>query len=389
MPKSILVDLPAVRQSAELNSAPVPLLERLEAYLNRSAGFVLLMPAVLLIASLAIFPLFISLYISLARLKFIKGGFELKFVGLANYAKLLVGLDREHFVGRLASPGWIGWSSYALLVCLLGWLFLNYWQRGAVQASGVVWRLLGCGISLLIGWYTVHTLAPNGRPGTLIVTMIFVFGGVAAQFLAGLGLAILCAQHFSGRRFFRVVFLLPMMITPVGIGYMFRMLADTSKGPLKPLWVMLGLENTSWVQSAWGARAAVMVGDFWQWTPFMFIVLLAALESQSVEEVEAAVVDGATFWQIFRHITIPAILPVSSTVVLIRMIEAFKIIDLPNILTNGGPGTATESVTLHAYSLWRRLDIGGSAAVGYLLLVLVTFFAVSYANFIRPRHTVE
>ena len=179
------------------------------------------------------------------------------------------------------------------------------------------------------------------------------------------------------------------MITPVGIGYMFRMLADTSKGPLKPLWVMLGLENTSWVQSAWGARAAVMVGDFWQWTPFMFIVLLAALESQSVEEVEAAVVDGATFWQIFRHITIPAILPVSSTVVLIRMIEAFKIIDLPNILTNGGPGTATESVTLHAYSLWRRLDIGGSAAVGYLLLVLVTFFAVSYANFIRPRHTVE
>ena len=167
------------------------------------------------------------------------------------------------------------------------------------------------------------------------------------------------------------------------------MLADTSKGPLKPLWAVLGLANTSWVQNAWGARAAVMLGDFWQWTPFMFIVMLAALESQPIEEVEAAVVDGATKWEIFRNITFPAILPVSTTVVLIRMIEAFKIIDLPNILTNGGPGTATESVTLHAYSLWRRMDIGGSASVGYLLLLLVTFFAVSYANLIRPSRTNE
>lgn len=366
-----------------------PFLQRLSARLDRDAGFVFLMPSVLLIASLAIFPLFISLYISLARIKFIKGGFELEFVGFANYKKLLVGLDREHFLGRLASPEWVGWLSYALLVYFLGWLFLNYWRHGVVQASGVVWRLVGCGTMLVIGWYVVHSLTTSGRPGTLVVTLIYVFGGVAAQFFMGLGLAILCAQHFRGRRFFRVVFLLPMMITPVGVGYMFRMLADTSKGPLKPLWAVLGLANTSWVQNAWGARAAVMLGDFWQWTPFMFIVMLAALESQPIEEVEAAVVDGATKWEIFRNITFPAILPVSTTVVLIRMIEAFKIIDLPNILTNGGPGTATESVTLHAYSLWRRMDIGGSASVGYLLLLLVTFFAVSYANLIRPSRTNE
>jgi multiple sugar transport system permease protein len=117
----------------------------------------------------------------------------------------------------------------------------------------------------------------------------------------------------------------------------------------------------------------------------MFIVLLAALESLPTEPVEAAIVDGATSWQIFRYITIPAILPVSSTLVLIRMIEAFKIIDLPNVLTNGGPGTATESLTLHAYSIWRALDIGGSAAVAYLLLFAVTFFGVAYANLVRAR----
>jgi len=117
----------------------------------------------------------------------------------------------------------------------------------------------------------------------------------------------------------------------------------------------------------------------------MFIVLLAALESQSVEPIEAAIVDGANGWQIFRYITFPALLPVSTTLILIRMIEAFKIVDLPNVLTNGGPGTATESLTLHAYSIWRTLDIGGSAAVAYLLLIVVTVIGVAYANLIRQR----
>jgi multiple sugar transport system permease protein len=139
------------------------------------------------------------------------------------------------------------------------------------------------------------------------------------------------------------------------------------------------------VTNPWGARIAVMIGDVWQWTPFLFIVLLAALESQSIEPIEAAVVDGASRWQIFRSITFPQLLPVTSTIVLIRVIEAFKIVDLPNVLTNGGPGTATESLTLHAYTIWRALDFGGSAAVAYLLLFVVTFVGVSYVNFVRQR----
>jgi multiple sugar transport system permease protein len=130
-----------------------------------------------------------------------------------------------------------------------------------------------------------------------------------------------------------------------------------------------------------------MIGDVWQWTPFMFIVLLAALEAQDREVVEAAHVDGASRWQAFRYITLPAILPVSTTIVLIRMIEAFKIIDLPNILTNGGPGTATESLTLEAFFDWRTLNLGRSAAVAYLLLILVTIVAVTYVNLVRRRVT--
>src|SRR5207245_7103735 len=122
-------------------------------------------------------------------------------------------------------------------------------------------------------------------------------------------------------------------------------------------------------------------------SPFLLIVLLAALDSQPTEPIEAAVVDGASRWQIFRQITFPALLPVTTTIVLIRMIEAFKIVDLPNILTNGGPGTATESLTLHAYTIWRSLDIGGSAAVAYMLLFVVTFVGITYVNLFRRRGT--
>ncbi len=178
------------------------------------------------------------------------------------------------------------------------------------------------------------------------------------------------------------------MITPVGIAYMFRMLTDTSKGPFTPIWQAMGLADFSWVNNAWGARTAILIADIWQWTPFMFIVLVAALESQPVEPIEAATVDGANSWQIFRNITWPAILPVSMTLILIRLIEAFKIVDLPNVMTNGGPGTATQSLTYHAFINWRALNIGASAAVAYMLLFLVTFFAMIFVNLIRQR-TVE
>lgn len=117
----------------------------------------------------------------------------------------------------------------------------------------------------------------------------------------------------------------------------------------------------------------------------MFIVLLAALEGQSVELIDAAKVDGANAWKTFLYITLPQILPVSSTLILIRMIEAFKIIDLPNILTNGGPGTATESLTLQAFFNWRALNLGGSAAIAYTLLFLVTFIGITYVNLVRRR----
>ena len=230
-------------------------------------------------------------------------------------------------------------------------------------------------------WLIGHTLfADGGRPGSVVVTIVFVVAGVLLQFAFGLGLAYLVTLGLPGQRFFRVVLLLPMTITPVGVAYMFRMMMDTDKGPLEPIFAALGLENLSWATSAWGARAAVIIGDTWQWTPFMFIVLLAALEGQDLEPIEAATMDGANRWQILRYITMPAIFPVALTIILLRLIEAFKIIDLPNVLTSGGPGTATESLTLQSYFHWRSLDLGISAATANSLMVLVTIIAVIYVH---------
>jgi len=376
-----------MRSEASVRSVPLVLAWRrpLAARLDQHPGAVFILPAVLVILAFSIFPLLASLYVSLTRLSFAEGGVELKFVGLDNYLKLLVGIDRTHFLG--VTPGLTVASAIVLAVIYagLGFLLVRYIRGPGRTAVGLVGRLLVAFVAGAFAWLLVSTLLTTGRPGTLVVTIIYVTVDVAVQYVLALGLALLVVQRLPGRRFFRVVFLLPMMITPVGVAYLFRMLTDTSKGPLYPLWNHFGLSDVSWVTNPWGARLAVMIGDIWQWTPFIFIVLLAALESVPEELLEAGVVDGANRWQLFKSITFPAILPATTTVVLIRIIEAFKIVDLPNVLTNGGPGTATESLTLHAYTIWRALDIGGSAAVAYMLVFVVTFVGISYVNLFRRR----
>jgi len=353
--------------------------------LDRVASGVFILPAVVVILAFSIFPLLTSLYVSLSRLGFSQGGVELKFVGFDNYRKLLFGIDSPHFLGVAGPLTPIGIAVLIAIYGLFAYLLYRYAVGPNRTLGGLFGRVVATAIAGTFVWLIVNTILTSGRPGTLVVTIVYVAVDVAVQYLLGLGLALLVVQHLPGRRFFRVVFLLPMMITPVGVAYLFRMLADTSKGPLYPLWAHFGLTDVSWVTNPWGARLAVMIGDIWQWTPFIFIVLLAAIETLPHELTEAAVVDGATRLQVFWRITFPQILPATTTVVLIRIIEGFKIVDLPNVLTNGGPGTATESLTLHAYTIWRALDIGGSAAVAYMLLIVVTFVGIAYVNLFRSR----
>lgn len=352
---------------------------------DSSVRLVLLLPTILIVLFLSIFPLIVSLFLSFARVNFARGGVEINFVGFSNYQKLLFGSQQRHLIGKLGDLSPLGWLVF---LALTG--FLLYWFYTEIRSNGLKPRVLtlrAIAVSFASGllWITMSTLSGDGLPGTMVVTLIFVFAGVFFQYVIGLGLAMLLVQQLPGKRFFRVVFLLPMMITPVGIAFLFRMLTDTHVGPFAPVWVSLGLQNFSFVESAADARFAVLIGDIWQWTPFMFIILLAALEGTSRDQLEAALVDGANRIQIFRFVILPQIAPVSLTLILIRLIEAFKIIDIPRILTGGGPGTATESLTLHAYIEWRSPNLGGSSAVSYLLLILVTFIALMFVNVVRQQ----
>ena len=353
-----------------------------------AARWLFIWPAVILILVLSLFPLVASLALSVSKLVFAPGGVDLDFIGISNYQELLFGLERSHFLGVLRTPNPLGWAILAGTVVLAGAAWIRALRSGRVRPVGLVLRLVG-GVFLFgfVGLLVQTLLADGGRPGAVVVTLIFVFAGIVLQYGLGLGLAMLAVQQVPLRRFFRILFLIPLTITPVGVGYMFLMMTDTSKGPLEPLWVALGLRDFTWVTDPWLARIAVVIGDTWQWAPFVFIVLLAALESLDQEVREAALVDGASRWQSFRHITVPALLPVSTTIILIRIIEGFKIIDMPNILLGGGPGTATESMTLEAYIDWNTLNLGRSAAIAYLLLILVSIVATVYVSFVRRRVT--
>lgn len=353
-------------------------------WVDRHSGRIMVLPAVVILLCFAIFPLIVSAYLSLSRFKLAPGGFILNFVGFYNFQRLIFGAQQYHLLGTFKPFGPVEWALLAITVAAI---LYGLWRYATTRFTvmGFIGRLISAAFALGVVLLVLATYVAGGIPGTLPNTLFYVFAGVSLQFLLGLGLALLCAKPIRGRNFFRVLFFVPLMVTPVGIAYIFRMLADMQKGPFAPVAQFLGVGEWSWAIDPWWARVMVIFGDTWQWTPFIFIVLLAGIENQPREQVEAAHLDGASAFQIFRDITWPAIAPIAATVVLIRLIEAFKIIDIPNVLTAGGPGLATESLTLHSFIAWRTQDLGGSASVGYILLFVSTITCVSFFNYIVQR----
>jgi multiple sugar transport system permease protein len=350
-------------------------------WLDRHSRHVFIAPAIVMIVIFAIFPTVASLIIAVSRIKLTGGGYTIRFVGLQNFYKQFIGTEQIHFLGRLTAPSPVGWMVTAIVVGACLWWLYRY-IRNDFSVIGLIGRLISAGMAIGIAFMVSATALSGTLWGTLGTTLFIVFLGCALQFAIGLGLAVLCSQPIWGRSFFRIVFFVPLMITPLGVGYAFRMIADTTKGPFAPFWQWIGLGDFAWVADPWAARLFIVVGDSWQWIPFIFVVMLAALETVPRDYIEAAHVDGAGSWQIFREITWPQIVPVAATVMLIRVIEAFKIVDLPNIMTSGGPGIATESMTLHAFFSWRANDYGQSGAVAYLLLFVTVVICASFFNYV-------
>jgi len=374
MSRSDVIDQPGV------SPAGYPVGESWVEWFDRHSRTFFIAPAVTLILIFAIFPTFYSIVFALSRVRFTGDGLKFRFVWFQNFVRQFAGNDQVHFLGKMGPMGVIGAVFFvAVTATVLWWLYRSLKITSWV---GMLGRLISASMAIFIAFIISTTLLIGNPIGTLLTTLFYVFIGCALQFAIGTGLAFLCSQPIAGKTFFRVVFFIPLMVTPLGVGYAMKMVADITKGPFEPILRVLGIENWVWSADPWSARLVMMICDSWQWIPFIFICMLAALENVPRDHVEAAQVDGASSVQIFREIIWPQIVPVAVTVLLIRTIEAFKIVDLPNIMTGGGPGSSTESMTLHSVYVWRANDIGQSAAIAYLLLILTVVVCASFFNYV-------
>jgi multiple sugar transport system permease protein len=212
------------------------------------------------------------------------------------------------------------------------------------------------------------------------VTLLFVLAGVTLTVILGLLLALLFNHPMRGIKVFRTLATVPLFTAPVAIGYLCMIIFYEEGGPINNFLLAIGLDKVNWLSEPVWAKVAVVFADTWQWTPFAFLVLLAALQAVPNELYEAAALDATSSWQEFVYITLPMIRPALTTVILLRTVEAFKIFDIPFSLTNGGPGLATRTLTFNVYTAGLRdQNLGEATAIAFILLVVM--LAVTFVFF--------
>jgi len=221
-----------------------------------------------------------------------------------------------------------------------------------------------------LGNYSALVLDPAFRRSVL-VTCILTFGAVVVEFLAGLALALLFAQPFRFLRPMRAVIMMPLFVVPVVGATMWRLILHPELGVLGYYLSLLGFGNPQWLSDPTLAMIALILVDAWRTIPFMFLVIHAGLETLPAELYEAARVDGASWLQAFRYITVPLLAYIMLVAVLIRGMDIFREFDIIFVLTGGGPGTATETIQLLNYRVFGLGHMGQANAIGVITLILV------------------
>ncbi len=195
---------------------------------------------------------------------------------------------------------------------------------------------------------------------------------VILQYIIGFALALIVWSEIKFKRFFRVIFLIPMMTTHFIMTVIWRTFFHESLGPVNDLLGNLGVEPILWLSDPVIAKFTVIIVEVWQWTPFMFLLLLAGLLSLPKEPFLAAAIDGASSFRKFVYVTFPLMAPISIGAIIIRLIEASKIMDTVFVLTSGGPGTATETSSFYIYIKGlREFQMGYAATLSFTYLVIM------------------
>lgn len=211
-------------------------------------------------------------------------------------------------------------------------------------------------------------------------TIWFTAIALPIELVLGYLLALLFLNPLPFRRTLIAIILLPTVISPIVAGATWRLMLDQRFGPVNQMigWIVGRDVEILWTINPSLVWPAVLLAEVWQWTPFMFLILLAALSNVDREQLEAAEVDGAGAWTVFRRIVLPAIMPVVFIAVLIRGLDLFRVFDVIWTMTKGGPGTHTETISIYAYQMaFREFEISYSAAIAFLVIVLLTVVVIA------------
>ena len=230
------------------------------------------------------------------------------------------------------------------------------------------------------GWLHYAALFKDTRLWlSLLHTLIIAGIALPVELILGMLMALLFLERLPGRQVFVALLVLPTMIAPVVAGATWRLLFDNRYGPVNQVLGWFAGEPVSilWTINPQFVYPAILIAEIWQWTPFMFLLLLAALLNIDQSLTEAAEIDGASYWTVFRRIMLPAIWPVVAVAMLIRGLDLFRLFDVVWALTEGGPGTMTETVSVYAYVQgFRQFETSYTAAIAFLVIVLLSVIVI-------------
>lgn len=217
-------------------------------------------------------------------------------------------------------------------------------------------------------------------------TLVYVTASIVVEFLIGLGLALLVRGVLQFKSLIRTLFLVPMLVAPVAVGLVWKLIYRPDIGIINIFLRSVGLGSYAqvWLADVRWAMPAIVIVEVWQWTPFVFLFLLAGLEFIPREPYEAASIDGASSWQKFWYITLPLLRPAIFIVLLLRTIDLFKAFDKFYILTSGGPGNATEILSLRVYKVsFQFLELGYGSFLAIITVAIIIIYTLTYYLLMR------
>ncbi len=221
-------------------------------------------------------------------------------------------------------------------------------------------------------------------PAAIGKTLYFTVLAVGAQMLLGLGIALVLHREFRGQSLVRSAFMLPMMATPAAIALVWVLIYHPTLGVMNYLLSVLGISPQEWMSKSHLVIPSLALVDTWEYTPFVTMVLLAGLAAMPLEPFESARIDGAGSWQMFRYITLPLLRPTIMVAALFRVIDSLKVFDTIYVMTQGGPGRASETLNLYAFrTAFEYFHVGYAASISLTLIALV--FIVSAVIFRAGR----